>query len=162
MSRFNVQHPVTKEWRCFSTIVDDWITDWMDEKTYQHWREMEYGRQAGDLCKANMMSLDNAELQIERRKRFEEENSMSDYIKHKEYKLPNGGTVTAYFDELGRAMITIQALDALFDIINSSDVVEVVRCKDCVNYIGTRCLVANHHVAEFEDCMSVFRAKRKE
>ena len=44
----------------------------------------------------------------------------------------------------------------------TADVVEVVRCKDCVNYIGTRCHVANHHVAEFEDCMSVFRAKRKE
>lgn len=76
MPRFNVQHPVTKEWRCFSTIVDDWITDWMDEKTYQHCRELEYGRQAGELYKANMMSLDNAELQIERRKQFEKENGM--------------------------------------------------------------------------------------
>ena len=56
---------------------------------------------------------------------------MSDYIKHKEYKLPNGRTVTADFDEWGRAMVTIQAMDALFDIFNSSDVVEVVRCKDC-------------------------------
>ena len=28
-------------------------------------------------------------------------------------------------------MVTIQAMDALFDILNSSDVVEVVRCKDC-------------------------------
>ena len=56
---------------------------------------------------------------------------MSDYIKHKEYKLPNGRTVTADFNELGCAMVTIQAMDALFDIINSSDFVEVVRCKDC-------------------------------
>lgn len=56
---------------------------------------------------------------------------MSDYIKHKEYKLPNGRTVTADFNELGCAMVTIQALDALFDILNSSDAVEVVRCKDC-------------------------------
>lgn len=56
---------------------------------------------------------------------------MSDYIKHKEYKLPNGRTVTADFNELGHATITIQAMDALFDILNSSDVVEVVRCKDC-------------------------------
>ena len=55
---------------------------------------------------------------------------MSDYIK-REYKLPNGGTVTADFDDLGIAKITIQAMDALFDILNSSDVVEVVRCKDC-------------------------------
>ena len=69
---------------------------------------------------------------------------MTDYIKHKEYKLPNGRTVTADFNELGLATITIQAMDALFDILNSSweksnrkrqqktiDVVEVVRCKDC-------------------------------
>lgn len=45
---------------------------------------------------------------------------MSDYTKSKEYKLPNGSTVTADFDELGIAKITIQAMDALFDIINSS------------------------------------------
>ena len=49
---------------------------------------------------------------------------MSDYIKHKDYKLPNGRTVTADFNELGHATITIQAMDALFDILNSSDVVE--------------------------------------
>lgn len=54
-----------------------------------------------------------------------------DYIKHKEYKLPNGRTVTADFDELGLTTVTIQAMDALFDIFNSSDVVDVVRCKDC-------------------------------
>lgn len=55
---------------------------------------------------------------------------MSDYIK-REYKLPNGGAVTADFDDLGIAKITIQAMDALFDILNSHDAVEVVRCKDC-------------------------------
>ena len=53
---------------------------------------------------------------------------MSEYMQ-KEYKLPNGRTVTADFNELGCAMVTIQAMDALFDILNSS--VEVVRCKDC-------------------------------
>lgn len=53
---------------------------------------------------------------------------MSCYM-HKEYKLPDGSTVTAYFDELGCAKITIQAMDAMFDILDSS--VEVVRCKDC-------------------------------
>ena len=53
---------------------------------------------------------------------------MSGYMQ-KEYKLPNGRTVTVDFNELGCAMVTIQAMDALFDILNSS--VEVVRCKDC-------------------------------
>lgn len=57
---------------------------------------------------------------------------MSDYIKTKEYKFPDGETMTAYFDEYGIAKITIQALDAIFDnFINSADRVEVVRCKDC-------------------------------
>ena len=59
---------------------------------------------------------------------------MSDYYKRKEYKLPGGRTVTADFNELGCAMVTIQTMDALFDILNSSDVVEVVRCKDCRRY----------------------------
>ena len=53
---------------------------------------------------------------------------MSDYM-HKEYKLPNGRTVTVDFNDLGCAMVTIQAMDALFDILNSS--VDVVRCKEC-------------------------------
>ena len=57
---------------------------------------------------------------------------MNDYIKTKEYKFPDGETMTAYFDEYGIAKITIQALDAIFDnYINSADRVEVVRCKDC-------------------------------
>ena len=37
---------------------------------------------------------------------------MSGYMQ-KEYKLPDGRTVTADFNELGCAMVTIQALDAL-------------------------------------------------
>ena len=44
---------------------------------------------------------------------------MSGYMQ-KEYKLPNGRTVTADFNELGCAMVTIQAMDALFDILNYS------------------------------------------
>lgn len=60
---------------------------------------------------------------------------MTDYIKHKEYKLPDGRTVTADFDDLGIAKVTIQAMDALFDILNSSDVVEVVR-KPIKGYEG--------------------------
>lgn len=65
---------------------------------------------------------------------------MSGYMQ-KEYKLPNGRTVTADFNELGCAMVTIQAMDALFDILNSS--VEVVRCKDCKFYYNgrTQCLI---------------------
>ena len=63
------------------------------------------------------------------------EKKMTDYIKTKEYKFPDGETMTAYFDEYGIAKITIQALDAIFDkFINSADRVEVVRCKDCKHF----------------------------
>lgn len=71
MPRYNVQHPVTKEWRCFSTIVDDWITDWMDEERYQKWRKYQYGLQAGDLRGANQMSLEEAEEIIRRKEQDE-------------------------------------------------------------------------------------------
>ena len=63
---------------------------------------------------------------------------MSGYMQ-KEYKLPDGRTVTADFNELGCAMVTIQAMDELFDILNSS--VEVVRCKDCKWYGKTGCAI---------------------
>ena len=69
------------------------------------------------------------------------EKKMTDYIKTKEYKLPNGRTVTADFNELGEARVTIQAMDALFDILNSSDVVEVVRCKDCKWFNNIGCAI---------------------
>ena len=39
---------------------------------------------------------------------------------------------------------------------------DVIRCKDCVNYIDHRCVVADHHVAPFSCCQSVFGAKMKE
>ena len=73
MPRYNVQHPVTKEWRCFSSIVDDWVTDWMDEDRYQKWRESEYGRQAGAIREANQMSLEEAEEIIRVRAQWDEE-----------------------------------------------------------------------------------------
>ena len=73
MPRFNVQHPVTKQWRCLSTVTDDWITDWMDEERYQKWREYEYGRQAGAIRDANLMDYEEAEQRIANRKQWEEE-----------------------------------------------------------------------------------------
>ena len=66
---------------------------------------------------------------------------MSDYIKTKEYKLPNGRTVTADFNELGEARVTIEAMDQLMDMINS--LVEVVRCKDCRYFKSSVCPLAN-------------------
>ncbi len=74
MPRYNVQHPVTGEWRCFSSIVNDWVTDWMDEERYQKWREYEYGRSAGDVRSANRMSLEEAEETIRMREMMEHEH----------------------------------------------------------------------------------------
>ena len=67
------------------------------------------------------------------------EKKMTGYIKHKEYKLPNGRTVTADFNELGEARVTIEAMDYLMDMINS--LVEVVRCKDCKWYHEIGCAI---------------------
>ena len=74
MPRFNVQHPVTKEWRCFSTIVDDYVTDWMDEERYQKWRLYQYGQNAGEIRDANLMDYEDAEQIIANRKRWEAED----------------------------------------------------------------------------------------
>lgn len=45
MSHCNIQNPKTKQWRCWSTVVDDWISDWMDEAEYKDWFVAEHGRQ---------------------------------------------------------------------------------------------------------------------
>ena len=73
MPRYNVQHPVTKKWRCFSSIVDNWVTDWMNEDRYQKWREYEYGRQAGSIYESNRMSLEEAEEIIKKRDQWDVE-----------------------------------------------------------------------------------------
>ena len=36
-----------------------------------------------------------------------------------------------------------------------------IPCSECINYIDERCVVANHHVSEKENCMEVFGAKRR-
>lgn len=72
MPRFNVQHPKTKEWRCFSTIMDDWVTDRMEEDRYERWRQFSYGADCGSVYEANQMSLEEAEEIISDRKRNEE------------------------------------------------------------------------------------------
>ena len=38
---------------------------------------------------------------------------------------------------------------------------KIIRCKDCVNHIDDRCTVADHHVAPFSCCQSVFNAKNR-
>lgn len=38
---------------------------------------------------------------------------------------------------------------------------EIIRCGECVNHLGNRCLKADHHTNDIECCMSVFGAERK-
>ena len=74
MPRYNVQHPETKEWRCFSSIVDDWVTDWMPENVYERWRHYEYGAKCGPVREANIMTLEKAEKIIRMRREWEKED----------------------------------------------------------------------------------------
>lgn len=60
MGRVNIQHPVTKMWRCFSSVVDDWVSDWMTEADYKQWlideqvREMQYNFEHFGIQKPRM------------------------------------------------------------------------------------------------------------
>lgn len=61
MPRYNVQHPKTKQWRCFSSIVDDYVTNWMDINDYELWRKEQYGVNCGSVEEANIMTFEEAE-----------------------------------------------------------------------------------------------------
>lgn len=37
MGHLNIQHPETKLWRCYSTVVDNWLCGWMSEDDYKEW-----------------------------------------------------------------------------------------------------------------------------
>lgn len=71
MPRYNVHDPETGKWRCFSSVTDDWITDWMSQRDYQEWRYKEYGRGCGPIFRANIMDLDEAERRIQERESWE-------------------------------------------------------------------------------------------
>ena len=61
MPRFNVKRP-DGMWCCFSTIVDDYVCEWMQKATYEEWRKEQYGvanYQPAEEC--NMMEYEVAE-----------------------------------------------------------------------------------------------------
>ena len=38
MPRRNIKHPAKENmWRCWSTIVDDWVSDWLSAEDYKNW-----------------------------------------------------------------------------------------------------------------------------
>lgn len=64
MPRYNVQNPETKQWRAYSSIVDDYVTDWMDLEEYEKWRQKEYGKDCGSVYEANQMEYKRAEENV--------------------------------------------------------------------------------------------------
>lgn len=59
MPRFNVQNE-KGEWACFSTIVDDFVTEFMPRDKYQEWRIREYGIHCGEIECENIMDYEEA------------------------------------------------------------------------------------------------------
>ena len=70
MPRYNVYNHKTDKWRCFSTIADNFITEWMDVDSYEKWRKEEYGKNYCLLSVANQMSLEEAEEIIKMRDKY--------------------------------------------------------------------------------------------
>ncbi len=58
MPRYNVE--ADGKWACFSTIVDDFITPFMERKDYEEWRQEQYGRDNIPIEQANQMPLARA------------------------------------------------------------------------------------------------------
>lgn len=58
MPRFNVEHE--GYWACFSTVVDEFITEFMPLEEYEKWRREEYGRNCGTVYESNRMSYEEA------------------------------------------------------------------------------------------------------
>ena len=48
MGRCHIQNPETKEWACWSTVSDEFISDWMPEDIYKFWLELQIVRDAID------------------------------------------------------------------------------------------------------------------
>lgn len=48
MGRSNVKNKKTGMWRCWSTVVDNWVCDWMTEKDYKEWLIEEAAQQMAD------------------------------------------------------------------------------------------------------------------
>lgn len=58
MPRYNIE--ADGRWACFSTVVDDFITPFMDRPNYEEWRQDQYGRDNVPIEQANQMSLASA------------------------------------------------------------------------------------------------------
>lgn len=55
-------------------------------------------------------------------------------MNEKKYDLPNGKTVVFHYDDNGVGKVTLEAMDALMEMIKElpSAQPEIIRCKDCI------------------------------
>ena len=70
MPRYNVE--ANGRWACFSTVVDDFITPFMEREDYEEWRQDQYGVSNVPIEQANNMSLARALLCLSLNKKDEE------------------------------------------------------------------------------------------
>lgn len=71
MARYNVNH--NNKWACFSTIVDDFVTEFMCKEDYEKWRKIEYGLKDYEPAeKCNIMTIDEAVHYIKLNRTYDE------------------------------------------------------------------------------------------
>lgn len=58
MPRYNVNYK--NQWACFSSIVDAFVTEFMDKDTYEDWRKTTYGKDYRPLEECNLMGIEEA------------------------------------------------------------------------------------------------------
>lgn len=59
MPRYNVKRP-DGMWACFSSIVDNFITNFMPREEYEEWRKRKYGIHCGEIEECNIMDYQEA------------------------------------------------------------------------------------------------------
>jgi len=63
MPRYNVEY--NKKWACFSSVVDAFVTKFMNKESYEEWRKIQYGifdyKQAEEC---NMLTMEEATFAI--------------------------------------------------------------------------------------------------
>lgn len=70
MGRHNIYNPKTNLWRCYSTIVNDWVSEWMNEKDYKSWLYEEYIKAYNDELKpSRLFTFEELEYQEIRNQR---------------------------------------------------------------------------------------------
>lgn len=71
MPRYNVNH--NNKWACFSTIVDNFVTEFTNKEDYEEWRKIEYGLkdyEPAEQC--NMMTMNEAVQYIKLNRTYDE------------------------------------------------------------------------------------------